>query len=103
MGCSRRIYYEHLSRLDDSQLSSLSSLSRLCDPVKPSLSPLRLWLFFHFLLITGTGFAQYNTNFLSYSNTGRSISAFMEFEAGSNGVNGSLANRLIWGGHISNE
>jgi hypothetical protein len=47
--------------------------------------------------------SQYNTNFLSYSNTGRSVSAFIEFEAGSNGVNGSLANRLIWGGHISNE
>src|SRR5687767_5962409 len=48
-------------------------------------------------------YSQYNTNFLNYTNTGRAVSVNLDFEAGSNGLNGSLANRLVWGGHISNQ
>lgn len=44
--------------------------------------------------------AQYNTNFLNYNQTGRSVSASLEFEAGSNGMSSELVNKLIWGGHI---
>jgi hypothetical protein len=47
--------------------------------------------------------AQYNTSFTNYSNTGRSVAISLDFEAGSNGMAGTLVNRLLWGGHISNE
>lgn len=61
-------------------------------------------LFFAFLLFCFTkGEAQYNTSFLNYSNTGRSISLNTDFEAGSNGMSSGLINKLIFGGHISDE
>lgn len=47
--------------------------------------------------------AQYNTNFINYRSTGRSVSVNMDFEAGSNGLSTSLVNRLLWGGHISDQ
>jgi hypothetical protein len=46
--------------------------------------------------------AQYNTEFLNHSNTGRSISANFEFDAGSSGFTNSLVNKLLWGGYIDN-
>lgn len=50
---------------------------------------------------TNTIVAQYNTEFLNYSNTGRSICSNISFDAGSNGMSNSLANKFIWGGYIS--
>lgn len=45
--------------------------------------------------------AQYNTEFLNYSRTGRSVSVNLDFDAGSNGMSSGLVNKLIWGGYIS--
>ncbi|MBX3164214.1 MAG: hypothetical protein KF900_07005 [Bacteroidetes bacterium] len=58
-----------------------------------------------FLLLSGFGLvqAQYNSSFLNYSHTGRSISLNSDFEAGSNGMSSGLINKLIFGGHISDE
>ncbi len=47
--------------------------------------------------------AQYNTDFLNYSNTGRFVGTGLEFDAGSNGMSNKLTNKLIWGGYISND
>ncbi len=47
--------------------------------------------------------AQYNTNFLNYGNTGRSVSANLDFEAGSDGMSTRLVNKLVWGGYIDNK
>src|SRR6187402_103969 len=47
--------------------------------------------------------AQYNTNFLNYSTTGRSVSANLNFDAGSNGMSSGLVNRLVWGGYIDDK
>src|ERR1041384_7798055 len=68
-----------------------------------TLRALRLKLALLMLSIAQIGKSQYNTNFLNYSNTGRAVSINLDFEAGSNGLNGSLANRLLWGGYISNQ
>jgi hypothetical protein len=59
---------------------------------------------FILILITGSDLkAQYNTNFLNYSKTGRSVSANLEFEAGSTGMSSELVNKLVWGGYISDD
>jgi hypothetical protein len=47
--------------------------------------------------------SQYNTEFINYRNTGRSISTNLEFDAGSNGTNQILINKLLLGGYISAE
>ena len=44
--------------------------------------------------------AQYNTNFINYSQTGRSVSANLDFEAGSNGMSSKLVDKLVTGGYI---
>ncbi len=44
--------------------------------------------------------AQYNSQFINYSLTGRNVGASFEYEAGSNGFSTELANKLIWGGYI---
>jgi hypothetical protein len=44
--------------------------------------------------------AQYNTNFINYSNTGRSVGVNLDFEAGSNGIRNEMINQLIMGGKI---
>jgi hypothetical protein len=49
------------------------------------------------------GFGQYNTNFLNYSHTGRSVSANLDFEAGSNGMSSELVDKLVFGGYISDK
>ncbi len=46
--------------------------------------------------------AQYNTEFLNYSQTGRSLSMNLDFDAGSTGMSSSLVNKLVWGGYIDN-
>lgn len=47
--------------------------------------------------------AQYNTNFLNYSQTGRCLSANLDFDAGSNGMSSGLVKKLVWGGYIDND
>lgn len=47
--------------------------------------------------------AQYNTEFINYENTKRSVSVNLDFDAGSNGLSSSLTNKLIWGGYISDD
>lgn len=68
-----------------------------------SAFPVRLNVHVALLLLSIFGFvgkAQYNTNFLNYSYTGRSVSANLNFDAGSNGMSSGLVNKLVWGGHI---
>jgi hypothetical protein len=45
-------------------------------------------------------FAQYNSEFLNFEKTGRSISINAEYELGSNGIYNSLLNKFIYGGFI---
>jgi hypothetical protein len=47
--------------------------------------------------------AQYNTEFINYTNTGRGVSLNVDYDAGSNAIKNDMVNALIWGGHISNE
>jgi hypothetical protein len=79
---------------------SIFALRPLRFSVLSALRPLRL---IFAAVIPITSIAQYNTNFTNYTNTGRSVSVNLDFEAGSNGLSTNLANRLIWGGHISDE
>ncbi|HWY12626.1 MAG TPA: DUF5723 family protein [Bacteroidia bacterium] len=44
--------------------------------------------------------SQYNTEFLNYENTGRSISLNADFDAGSNGIQNALINKFLFGGYI---
>lgn len=57
-------------------------------------------LFFVWALLVQTVSAQYNTSFINYRNTGRSVGINVDFEAGSNGMSTGLVNKLIWGGYI---
>lgn len=50
-----------------------------------------------------SAWSQYNTDFLNYSQTGRSVGVNLDFEAGSNGMSTGLVNKLIWGGYIDND
>ncbi len=47
--------------------------------------------------------AQYNTSFLNYRYTGRSVSANLDFESGSNGMSSSLVNKLVSSSYISDD
>ncbi len=60
-------------------------------------------LFVLLMFLSKTLNAQYNTNFLNYSSMGRSVSANLDFEAGSNGMSTPLVNKLFWGGYISKD
>ena len=44
--------------------------------------------------------SQYNTEFINYTNTGRSVSVNLDADVGSNGINSALINKFIFGGHI---
>ena len=44
--------------------------------------------------------AQYNSNFVNYTATGRSISSNLEYVSGSNALNAELMNTLLYGGYI---
>lgn len=52
------------------------------------------------LLCSLSVFSQYNSEFLNFSQTGRSISINAEYELGSNGIYNSLLNKFIYGGYI---
>lgn len=45
-------------------------------------------------------FSQYNSEFLNFEKTGRSISINGEYELGSNGIYNALLNKFIYGGYI---
>lgn len=45
-------------------------------------------------------FSQYNSEFLNFEKTGRSISFNAEYELGSDGIYNSLLNKFIYGGYI---
>lgn len=54
-----------------------------------------------FLLLNCTVlFAQYNSEFLNFEKTGRSVSVNAEYELGSNGMRNSFLNKFIYGGYI---
>ncbi|MEI8136816.1 MAG: hypothetical protein WCH21_05770, partial [Bacteroidota bacterium] len=55
---------------------------------------------FYFFIFCFCLKAQYNTEFINYENTKRSVSANLDFDAGSNGMSSSVANKLIFGGYI---
>ncbi len=52
------------------------------------------------LIYCSKTFAQYNTEFINYANTGRSVSVNLDADIGGNGINNSLINKFIYGGHI---
>lgn len=52
------------------------------------------------LFIAITGSAQYNSEFLNYENTGRSVSVNADFDAGSNGIQNAMVNKFLFGGYI---
>lgn len=53
-----------------------------------------------YCLIVFPVFAQYNSEFLSFENRGRSICVNGEYELGSNGIYNGLLNKFIFGGYI---
>lgn len=50
-----------------------------------------------------TVFSQYNSEFLNFEKTGRSVSVNGEYELGSNGIYNGLLNKFIYGGYIDND
>lgn len=54
----------------------------------------------YFCLCSLATFSQYNSEFLNFEKTGRSISINGEYELGSNGIYNSLLNKFIYGGYI---
>ena len=61
---------------------------------------MRVKLILYFMLFSLTVFCQYNSEFLNFEKTGRSISISAEYELGSNGIYNSLLNKFIYGGYI---
>jgi hypothetical protein len=54
------------------------------------------------MLLALRGWAQYNTAFINYEEMKRSVSANLDFDAGSNGMNNKMMTRLLFGGYIDN-
>ncbi len=48
-------------------------------------------------------YSQYNSEFLNFEKTGRSVSINGEYELGSNGIYNGLLNKFIFGGYINND
>ena len=55
---------------------------------------------FYFLFFCFCLQAQYNTDFINYESTKRSVSVNLDFDIGSSGMTSSLTNKLILGGYI---
>ncbi len=53
-----------------------------------------------FLFMASFAFSQYNSEFLSFDRTGRSISINGEYELGSNGIYNAFLNKFLVGGYI---
>lgn len=56
------------------------------------------FLLFYFIAMISK--SQYNSEFINYENTGRSISINADYEAGSNGIQNAMMNKFLFGGHI---
>jgi hypothetical protein len=54
----------------------------------------------YFCISSFAVFSQYNSEFLNFEKTGRSVSVNAEYEVGSNGIYNSLLNKFIYGGYI---
>jgi hypothetical protein len=74
-----------------------------CAQGRNSLNRRRFKIVFGFLLFCTFIRAQYNTEFLNYGQTGRSVAVNLDFDAGSNGLSSRLVNKLVWGGYIDND
>lgn len=61
---------------------------------------MRIRFIIYFCFCSIAFFAQYNSEFLNFEKTGRSISINGEYELGSNGIYNSLLNKFIYGGYI---
>lgn len=71
------------------------------EPVKNNMHNISSFFIFIFLLaITPASIAQYNSDFMNYEHTGKSVSINAEYEAGSNGIQNAMVNKLIFGGFI---
>ncbi|MBA3665455.1 MAG: hypothetical protein H0W61_14765 [Bacteroidetes bacterium] len=64
---------------------------------------MKTYITFTFIICVYFIKAQYNSEFSNYGNMGRSVSVNLDFDAGSNGMNGNLINKLLWGGYIDND
>lgn len=62
---------------------------------------MRIRFIIYFCFCSIAFFAQYNSEFLNFEKTGRSISINGEYELGSNGIYNSLLNKFIYGGYIN--
>lgn len=51
-------------------------------------------------LLANVAKSQYNSEFLNYENTGRSVSLNADYEVGSNGIQNAMMNKFLFGGHI---
>lgn len=60
----------------------------------------QLLILFSLCLFTEQLKSQYNSEFLNYENTGRSVSINADFDAGTNGIQNAMMNKFILGGHI---
>lgn len=63
-------------------------------------TPLKLNYCIFILCISTSVFSQYNSEFLNFEKTGRSISLNGEYELGSNGIYNGLINKFLYGGYI---
>src|SRR4051812_28562059 len=61
------------------------------------------FIFFFFICFNLSIKAQYNSEFINYHDVRRSVAVNLEFDAGSNGMTTYFTNKLLWGGHISND
>lgn len=55
---------------------------------------------FLFCLFTVPVRSQYNSEFINYENTGRSVSINADYDVGSNGIQNAMMNKFLFGGHI---
>ena len=58
------------------------------------------FIFILFCLLLQQAGAQYNSEFINYENTGRSVSINADFDAGSNGIQNYMMNKFLFGGYI---
>jgi hypothetical protein len=56
-----------------------------------------------FLFCFGQYYSQYNTEFLNFEKTGRSVSINSEYELGSNGLYNSFFNKFMFGGYLDTD
>lgn len=67
---------------------------------KNNMIRLNHFILFAFCLLIKVGKSQYNSEFLNYESTGRSVSLNADYDAGSNGFQNAMMNKFLFGGHI---